>query len=201
MNASRTVPYLFCDASTGPRSWERGDSHDRERAATACHGFNGAALMGARRLAPFSLTPMLPLLLQRGRAHGSAEIRQDIQRVTACPSCFNGAALMGARRLKIAVFTVNVERRSFNGAALMGARRCELLQCQVRLPLDRFNGAALMGARRSASRRSPPSSWSRRFNGAALMGARRCDQYARSRQSTLTLQRGRAHGSAEIARE
>src|SRR5205085_2259444 len=87
-----------------------------------------------------------PDWLQRGRAHGSAEIIYGHQITRKVHPRFNGAALTGARKY-LANFLVMFCKSGFNGAALTGARKS---RAAVPIVGSRqcFNGAALTGARK-----------------------------------------------------
>ena len=158
-------------ASTGPRSFERGDTSRWTSPRSPAPGFNGAALFRARRwqrrpglfrhqqrfngaalfrarrfiiiIMPTKSHPML----QRGRALSSAEICQSIDGSASGIECFNGAALFRARRSESAHLAPGLSP-SFNGAALFRARRYSLAIAFHSMPERCFNGAALFRARR-----------------------------------------------------
>ena len=109
------------NASTEPRSFERGDPPSRTespaggQASTEPRSFERGDLRTAR--------------FERGQSLG-----------------FNGAALFRARRCQRLAESV-LTPRGFNGAALFRARRCQRLAESVLTPRG-FNGAALFRARR-----------------------------------------------------
>ncbi len=71
-------------ASTGPRSRERGGTANTGLSVRRSISFNGAALTRARReVESLLLTPALAML-QRGRAHASAEGKPQCQRRGRC---------------------------------------------------------------------------------------------------------------------
>src|SRR5437899_1989248 len=107
----------------------------------AVAGFNGAALVRARR--PRSANPALWIfrMLQWSRARESAATCDKLYARHARER-FNGAALVRARRLFDE--SLNRSRRTrFNGAALVRARRLLCTDCAP-VPRSSFNGAALV---------------------------------------------------------
>ncbi len=143
---SATMTGLGSFASTGPRSFERGEQ---------------ARAVDADAVAE----------LQRGRALSSAESvacdAQDEQhgRASTGPRSFERGETLAYR-------ADDGRKRRFNGAALFRARRDHRhrRRCHRRC---RFNGAALFRARRGPAPPVPPSLRKSCFNGAALFRARR----------------------------
>ena len=184
-------------ASTGPRSFERGDCSNKKLIFCSMGCFNGAALFRARRFAtiPTGIAPALP--------------------------CFNGAALFRARRYPNSVRAYRHSMRLQRGRALSSAEiqgRCPLHPVyrpastgprsfergdsmpppRWLLPRQGFNGAALFRARRSATSAICTRTEYSCFNGAALFRARRSRAGVTTGSSSTLLQRGRALSSAEI---
>ena len=162
-------------ASTEPHSWECGELAALAPGGSTPPGFNGAALVGVRRVVPLTFDPMPRTMLQRSRTRGSAERRLPRPCHNVRPRCFNGAALVGVRR-ETSRKSAGTHLFSFNGAALVGVRRAGPLtppaspphrastephswECGERAAIGLyqpsqlcFNGAALVGVRRG-----PPS--------------------------------------------
>ncbi len=159
-------------ASMGPRSFERGNrmdaaalemrdcgfngaalvrarkSDDAIGDAVAQTGFNGAALVRARKYGRAASVGDAVIELQWGRARSSAEIDVPRRAYRRRATGFNGAALVRAR--KSSVDDRLADRRGarrFNGAALVRARKSRVAVERHRTD-RRFNGAALVRARK-----------------------------------------------------
>ncbi len=181
-------------ASTGPRSFERGETWPRAGRDPRRACFNGAALFRARRGSVRLLRVCSTQLLQRGRALSSAERARgdawmgNFGKASTGPRSFErGETLLRARLPERAP--------SFNGAALFRARREHHTPRPYRVPA-RFNGAALFRARRGTTI-APWMARTTRFNGAALFRARRANLDILLLTKRPELQRGRALSSAE----
>ena len=88
--------------------------------------FNGAALIRARKSFSASKLHATSSVLQRGRAHSSAEIYTFPSMLPQVKQRFNGAALIRARksmRAKAAPALWSTVKQRFNGAALIRARK------------------------------------------------------------------------------
>ncbi len=233
------------EASMGPRSCERGNQWQvirsgwsvtmlqwgrarasaeislRRSAARVCQsGFNGAALVRARKCRPLyscrmsreraSMGPRscergnraewarLPrrLGLQWGRARASAEIAE-----TATPS-FAPNALQWGRARASAEMGGNSGGEGSLLPASMGPRSCERGNILLKpFTAQRYFTLQWGRARASAeirARRTQPC-WDRaRFNGAALVRARKFRHAASTTKSPPSLQWGRARASAEM---
>ncbi len=131
-------------ASTGPRSFERG-------------------------IINFKIHPKLNKSLQRGRALSSAELRfKTLGEMPKAPASTGPRSF--ERGINPGENQADDPHARFNGAALFRARNYGV-KIGDRVQLNCFNGAALFRARNSSwSCRSAASSAS--FNGAALFRAR-----------------------------
>ena len=190
------APTLALAASTGPRSFERGNRPLDFPQSIVPRGFNGAALIRARkcrcclshnqRFPPASTGPRsfergnthararrrrAQPLLQRGRAHSSAEMPPARRLWARDPIGFNGAALIRARKSRQRpdpprhCSGASTGPRSFE-------RGNELPHCMAKSRTTRFNGAALIRARKLSSPESTTTAVGG-FNGAALIRARK----------------------------
>ena len=182
----------------GPRSFERGNATRPDGDAWPHAGFNGAALVRARKC-------------------------RDAERATSTmASSFNGAALVRAAEM-VGRYADRCGRRRFNGAALVRARKCRRRRRRDRerasmgprsfergnrpMRLDArtgsFNGAALVRAAEMLDRTA--ASTAERlacFNGAALVRAAEIVRATRRRRTVGTsLQWGRARSSAEMSHD
>ena len=159
-------------ASTGPRSFERGDYLSEVLSGTG-HTVASTGPRSFERGDPFARDAELAETrqLQRGRALSSAEIPLAITRAETKPHCFNGAALFRARRC-VSFGSVSLAKLSLQrGRALSSAEIFQSINGPA-IVSPCFNGAALFRARRCiGGRPHPGSAWC--FNGAALFRARR----------------------------
>ena len=90
--------HVALEASTGPRSHERGRSRGQPRDCPASVRFNGAALSRARKEPVTTATSQPRKRLQRGRALTSAEGASTQSEHHPSHRGFNGAALSRARK-------------------------------------------------------------------------------------------------------
>ena len=184
-------------ASMGPRSFERGNGRPERYHAQWVAGFNGAALIRARKLLHAIHRNLSQCGLQWGRAHSSAEI--DGKPRLSGPVT---PLLQWGRAHSSAEIAERIGISSRCDHASMGPRSFErgnhrILQMKPS-GLTRFNGAALIRARKSDEGYFA-SLIVTRFNGAALIRARKCGEVAGTLRADSALQWGRAHSSAEIA--
>ena len=184
-------------ASMGPRFGGRGRGSHRSPALKACHGFNGAALWGARKgqhqvygravRDPASMGPRFGgrgrgtsrrsgaihhRMLQWGRALGGAEGAGCMWSTHRASVGSMGPRFGGRGRRRLdATVSSRLEGVQW-GRALGGAEGGAPREINASRA-NEFNGAALWGARKgvAASRRSRVTS--ALFNGAALWGARK----------------------------
>ena len=139
-------------APTGPHSWECGERLGVAAPSVSRTCFNGAALVGVRRVRNHDTHTAFGKVLQRGRTRGSAESRLGIRELASGWNRFNGAALVGVRRAA-SLYACLTDLACFNGAALVGVRR-DLEELGRRVHKGScFNGAALVGVRRDEARR------------------------------------------------
>ena len=136
-------------ASTGPRSRERGDQSARSATRRARDGFNGAALTRARRFSSGHVHATSVFLLQRGRAHASAEMTDS-----RCLECLSEKLQRGRAHASAEMQRSprNLPSRGYASTGPRSRERGDSLDrtVQAAVPL-RFNGAALTRARRSLS--------------------------------------------------
>src|SRR5260221_347326 len=181
----------------GPRSWDRGEGVDEGLAKTIGIGFNGAAVLGPRRV-PFVSARVVPVMpLQWGRGLGTAGRGDARGHSFASPLASMGPRSWDRGELGLAVL---LSRSSwcFNGAAVLGPRRARYCEAIEALRSVLQWGRGLGTAERAA--RNPKSSRTRRFNGAAVLGPRRAISSATMSKKSPMLQWGRGLGTAERGR-
>ena len=196
-----------------PARWHRRCSPGRR--------FNGAALVGVRRVQLDVPVPTLVTWLQRSRTRWSAEstVRPDPRRASKQastePHSLECGELKARGNLAARLPMLQRSRTRWSAESRRG--------CRSETGRDCFNGAALVGVRRAAHgaafgravvelqrsrtrwsaerRQSAPTPPHARpgFNGAALVGVRRAAPSAASLSATSWLQRSRTRWSAERA--